>query len=70
MPTAKEGEKNAFTCHVCETEIRNVVLSPCNHVYFCEKCFDTYTNKMKKEKCPICPKQIELKQTIFLSKNK
>jgi hypothetical protein len=56
MPTAKEGEKNAFTCHVCETEIRNVVLSPCNHVYFCEKCFDTYTNKMKKEKCPICPK--------------
>lgn len=48
-------------CVVCMDSIRNVVLTPCHHLALCSKC----AKNVPKE-CPICRKEVQEIQEVFL----
>ncbi len=51
-------------CVVCQDAQRSIVFSPCKHFCVCKSCSD----KMKKNAsdCPICRKQINKREAVFM----
>jgi hypothetical protein len=49
-------------CVVCQTNIRNMVFNPCNHLATCISCFK---NPLLNNKCPLCRKRFESATRIF-----
>jgi hypothetical protein len=51
-----ENERHGYTCCICQTNLRTILLMPCKHLCICDSCFGhakaVYTNTLSK--CPIC----------------
>jgi len=46
-------------CSICQTNIANIVTSPCGHQVVCETDFNTYLKHNLGRSCPMCYKRIE-----------
>ncbi|CCV01769.1 Putative IAP [Invertebrate iridescent virus 22] len=53
--------ENKITCVVCQTNTRNVIFGPCNHLATCISCSK---NPLLK-KCPLCRTVFETKTRVF-----
>ena len=56
-----EKENDEKLCTVCLVDKKHILLQPCNHLCFCQKC---YLHK-KWFECPQCRQQIESVINIF-----
>ena len=54
--------ENKISCVVCQSNVRNVVFSPCNHLATCITCSK---NPLLNKKCPLCRKVFETTTRIF-----
>ena len=67
--TNKQNESDSkpdYICGMCVENVRNTVLRPCMHSFFCHKCMETYY-KNNDHKCPICRGNIDEMMRILLS---
>lgn len=48
------------TCVVCQTNMRNIVFNPCNHLATCIRCSKSLSNT-----CPLCRAMFTSKSRIF-----
>jgi len=51
-------------CIVCMTNVRNVIMQPCNHLCMCRLCYEIYN---KKEECPVCRGNVESVTNIIIA---
>ena len=51
-----------ITCVVCQSNVRNVIFNPCNHLATCISCSK---NPMLNKKCPLCRKKFENTTRVF-----
>ena len=74
MPTSKAGD-GSVECGFCRNNKANVVLSPCNHLFYCEICYSrtkvSIANKITTQAltCPVCRQAIDDRQSFFLVTN-
>ena len=46
-----------LTCCKCKKTMACIILKPCEHLSYCDKCFDELEKEENYEKiCPICKK--------------
>jgi hypothetical protein len=50
------------TCVICQTNVRNIVFAPCNHLVACIKCSK---DPNMGDKCPLCRKQFTSITRVF-----
>lgn len=60
MNKFKDCEK--MYCVICYTEVRNIILNPCNHLAICNQCFHNIKND---KMCPICKNKFSSYVEIF-----
>ena len=54
--------EETILCRICETNLKEVLLVPCNHVFGCFECMEKY----KKDICPVCRTKIIFREKIFM----
>lgn len=60
---AEDADDDAL-CGICEENKKRVLVRPCNHLYFCNKCALAF-RKMDRDTCPLCRKKIETLESVF-----
>lgn len=74
----KQEKENSLNCIICRERMKSIVVLPCAHLCLCNTCFQenyqilgpnvgfnqSITNSYLK--CPICRKQIDNFQQVFL----
>lgn len=65
------GKESGNSCVICLDAPKTVLVSPCNHVCFCEDCAELFDPKNQsdnstQQQCPICRTQIKSILKIFL----
>ena len=53
-----ELQLEEYECSICCESPRNIVLQPCRHAMFCEKCVQSLYAHNDKPRCPICRAEI------------
>lgn len=55
--------KEVSKCGFCENRTRDMMMVPCNHVFFCFPCYHTYNDHCVANhemlKCPVCMTQVD-----------
>lgn len=54
---------NDYLCQICLDMPRDCILEPCMHFSLCGRC----VRQLTEPKCPICRRQIEFYQNVFIS---
>jgi hypothetical protein len=54
---------NDYLCQICLDIPRDCILEPCMHFSLCSRC----VSQLIESKCPICRRQIEFYQNVFIS---
>ena len=57
-----EEESSSFLCCICYINVKNVVLSPCNHLCVCSKCSSNHFL----QRCPLCNADIVSKLKVYV----
>lgn len=55
-------EESSFSCCICYSNVKNIVLNPCNHLCVCSKCSSNESLK----KCPLCQTSIVSKIFVYV----
>ncbi|CAB3396511.1 unnamed protein product [Caenorhabditis bovis] len=67
MSLAEEKLNNErFQCRICQLEEKRVLLRPCNHLCYCERCSKAI-QRQQVSRCPICDSFVNSYETIFIS---
>jgi len=52
-----------YNCVACTLEAKTIMIKPCNHMVFCDKCLKTYDQS---KGCPMCRQPIQSVEKIFI----
>jgi len=53
-----------YTCIICFENEKNILLQPCNHLCYCNNCFNKYNLKLTN--CPVCRSNINNTSKIYI----
>lgn len=54
-----DDNNNKYLCNICFTNPKNIILNPCFHFTFCDKCLP------KLKDCPVCRQYIECYHYVY-----
>eukprot|EP01116_Phalansterium_solitarium_P018725 TRINITY_DN5069_c0_g1_i1.p1 TRINITY_DN5069_c0_g1~~TRINITY_DN5069_c0_g1_i1.p1 ORF type:complete len:559 (-),score=83.15 TRINITY_DN5069_c0_g1_i1:72-1748(-) len=59
-------DESNLLCTICLERPICMMLTPCNHLVYCEICTPTWLSKQKKQTCPHCRKAVRKAVKVFL----
>lgn len=62
VKTNLQDLETKITCVICQSNVRNTIFSPCNHLAACISCAK---NPLLGKKCPLCRKVIDSTTRVF-----